>query len=159
MMTNKITEHSRNEYFLSSTGKFYAFRLQPEEELIAALRHFTLQTGLKAGFIAGAVGSLSMAAIRFAAQEQTTLIEKKLEVTSLIGTLDQNGEHLHITVADEVGHVYGGHIMAGCQVRTTMELIIGVLDEMVFSREHCPLSGYDELQVTHYPQRRETNEK
>ena len=70
------------------------------------------------------------------------------EIVSLIGTLDAEGEHLHLAVSDENGHMSGGHMMPGCTVRTTLELVIGELENVQFTREHCPLSGYEELVIT-----------
>ena len=51
-------------------------------------------------------------------------------------------------VADAQGLMRGGHVMPGCIVRTTCELIIGELDDLRFTRELCSLSGYDELVIT-----------
>jgi predicted DNA-binding protein with PD1-like motif len=33
-------------------------------------------------------------------------------------------------------------------VRTTLELVIGELTELAFSRQPCVVSGYDELVIT-----------
>jgi predicted DNA-binding protein with PD1-like motif len=43
--------------------------------------------------------------------------------------------------------VIGGHVAAGCVVRTTAELLIGVLPEFRFSRETDPQTGFAELVV------------
>ena len=40
-------------------------------------------------------------------------------------------------------------MMPGCTVRTTLELVIGCLEELAFSRQSCALSGYDE--VAYFP--------
>lgn len=53
-----------------------------------------------------------------------------------------------MSVADETGRVIAGHVMSGNIVRTTLELIIGELCDVEFSRQHCVLSGYDELVIT-----------
>ena len=44
---------------------------------------------------------------------------------------------LHIAVADSRGVVIGGHLCAGSLVRTTAELVIGLLPEWQFSRVPC----------------------
>ena len=131
----------------ASGAYFFSFRLLPGQDLIAELRRWVAEIGLRAGIIAGAVGSLSQAGLRFAGQTESRLVTGCFEVVSLIGTLDANGEHLHIAISDPEGTVTGGHVMEGCIVRTTMELVIGVLDDVVFSRETCPLSGYEELVI------------
>lgn len=130
-----------------STARFYALRLLPQQDPLVALRDFIQQQGLRAAWISGCVGSLSEVALRYAGREGTTVLSGKFEVVSLIGTLEAGGEHLHLAVADEHGHMTGGHVMEGCTVRTTLELVIGELNDVVFSRQSCTLSGYDELNV------------
>ena len=51
----------------------------------------------------------------------------------------------HSHVSDVDGNVFGGHIKKGCTIRTTCELVIGVLDDTTFRREHDPSTGFDEL--------------
>ncbi|WP_034460976.1 PPC domain-containing DNA-binding protein [Buttiauxella noackiae] len=131
-----------------STARFYALRLIPQQELLSALRDFIRLHGLHAAWISGCVGSLSEVAFRYAGREETTLLSGKFEVVSLIGTLEEGGEHLHLSVADKNGQMTGGHVMDGCLVRTTLELVIGELNDLSFNRQPCALSGYDELSVT-----------
>ncbi|ELI3176699.1 hypothetical protein SD679_000914 [Salmonella enterica] len=38
--------------------------------------------------------------------------------------------------------------IAGCTVRTTLELVIGELPALTFSRQPCAISGYDELHIS-----------
>ncbi|MCK2178922.1 DUF296 domain-containing protein [Hafnia paralvei] len=133
---------------LVSSSQFYSLRLQPGAELIEQLRQFIQVNHIKAGWIASVVGSLSSVSLRYAGCEFTSLIEGKFEVIALGGTLDSQFEHLHMSVADETGRVIAGHVMSGNIVRTTLELIIGELCDVEFSRQHCVLSGYDELVIT-----------
>ncbi|VEB70299.1 Predicted DNA-binding protein with PD1-like DNA-binding motif [Providencia rustigianii] len=131
-----------------SNARFIALRLCPGEDVVLTLRQKIKQHQLYAAFIAGCVGSLTDVALRFAGQENTHFTSGKYEIVSLIGTLDAEGEHLHLAVSDENGYMSGGHMMPGCTVRTTLELVIGELENVQFTREHCPLSGYEELVIT-----------
>ncbi|WP_318368233.1 PPC domain-containing DNA-binding protein [Enterobacter sp.] len=130
-----------------SDARFYALRLAPGQEVLSQLRLFITHHQLHAAWIAGCTGSLTDVALRYAGREDTTLLSGKFEVLSLSGTLELAGEHLHLSIADENGAVLGGHVMPGCTVRTTLELVIGELTALSFSREPCPLSGYEELVV------------
>lgn len=112
------------------------------------LHAFAQQHQLHAAWIAGCTGSLTDVALRYAGQEGTTLLNGTFEVISLNGTLEQSGEHLHLCVSDPHGTMLGGHMMPGCTVRTTLELVIGSLEELAFSRQPCALSGYDELHIS-----------
>ncbi|MBG2875631.1 DNA-binding protein [Proteus alimentorum] len=133
---------------LSSTTRFFAVRLLPGEDVIAVLRQFIQQNNLKSAFIAGCVGSLTDVVLRFAGREENRYLTGKFEIVSLIGTLDAQGEHLHLAVSDENGLMCGGHMMPGCTVRTTLELVIGELEQVTFSRQPCEHSGYEELVIT-----------
>ena len=62
--------------------------------------------------------------------------------------MELGGEHLHLAIAAPDGAMLGGHMMPGCTVRTTLGLVIGELTSVAFSRQPCPVSGYDELVVT-----------
>lgn len=112
------------------------------------LRAFVQQHHIQAGWIAGCTGSLSNVALRFAGQDQTALLNGIYEVISLNGTLELAGEHLHLSLSDPQGAMLGGHMMPGCTVRTTLELVIGELTSVAFSRQPCAVSGYDELVIS-----------
>jgi predicted DNA-binding protein with PD1-like motif len=94
-----------------------------------------------------AVGSLSLVQLRLAGATEATAIHGELEILSLSGTLSPDGSHLHIAVAGSSGEVIGGHLCAGSLVRTTAELVIGLLPEWQFRRERDPATGYAELQI------------
>lgn len=131
----------------SSDARFYALRLLPGQEVFSQLHAFVQQHQLKAAWIAGCTGSLTDVALRYAGQDDTTLFSGTWEVISLNGTLELTGEHLHLSVSDAQGAMRGGHMMPGCTVRTTLELVLGELSELAFNRQPCAISGYDELVI------------
>ena len=67
------------------------------------------------------------------------------EIVSLMGTLSRDGAHLHATLSDEEGRVVAGHVGSGCIVRTTAEILIGILPGWTFRRVHDDATGYPEL--------------
>ncbi len=133
---------------MMSSARFFALRLLPGDDLLAALDACVARRGIKAGWISGVVGSLSQAALRFAGEPGATKLTGAFEIIALSGTLDAGGGHLHLSIADNQGVMRGGHVMPGCIVRTTCELIVGDLESITFLREPCSLSGYDELVIT-----------
>ncbi len=128
--------------------KVVPLRLQPGEDLRQALETWMGEQEEQAGCVISAVGSLSVAELRFAGAAAATTIHGELEILSLSGTLSADGAHLHIAVADSSGAVIGGHLCAGSLVRTTAELVIGLLPEWRFSRELDTATGYAELRIT-----------
>lgn len=133
---------------LSSEARFYALRLLPGQEVFSQLHAFVQQHQLRAAWIAGCTGSLTRVTLRYAGQEATTVLTGTWEIISLNGTVELTGEHLHLSVSDQHGAMLGGHMMPGCTVRTTLELVIGELTSLAFSRQPCALSGYDELHIS-----------
>ena len=133
--------------------KVVPLRLQPGDDLRQALESWMGEQEEQAGCVISAIGSLSVAELRFAGAAAATTIRGDLEILSLSGTLSADGAHLHIAVADSSGAVIGGHLCAGSLVRTTAEFVIGLLPEWRFSRELDPATGYPELQIS--PQARD----
>lgn len=89
-----------------------------------------------------------MAQLRLAGATEAKAIRGDLEILSLSGTMSPDGAHLHIAVADSRGAVIGGHLCAGSRVRTTAELVVGLLPDWRFNRELDPATGYAELRIS-----------
>ena len=87
------------------------------------------------------------AQLRYAGQPQAAALHGDLEILTLAGSLAPDGAHLHMSVSDARGQVFGGHVCPGCVVRTTAELLLALLPERRFAREHDPLTGYPELKI------------
>jgi predicted DNA-binding protein with PD1-like motif len=129
--------------------KVVPLRLQPGDDLRQVLEAWMSEHEEQAGCLISGVGSLSVAQLRFAGATETIRIRGDLEILSLCGTLSSDGAHLHITLANSNGAVIGGHLCPGSIVRTTAELVIGLLPEWRFRRELDPTTGYAELRITH----------
>jgi uncharacterized protein len=127
--------------------KTYALRLNPNQDLIKELVQFTLAKPLQAACILTCVGSLCRANLRLANQPAGTIYEDKFEILSLVGTLSPDGPHLHIALSDGTGKAIGGHLLEGCLIYTTAEIVIGVLEDVRFCRELDPETTYKELVI------------
>ncbi|MDW5441259.1 PPC domain-containing DNA-binding protein [Polaromonas sp. SM01] len=128
----------------------HVLRLQPGEDLRGALEaafRALHAEGVGAACVLSAVGSLSCAVLRYADQAAGTSWVTPLELLSLSGTLSVDGPHLHASVADGQGRVRGGHVMRGCVVRTTAEVVLALLPGWQFSREADVSTGFQELVV------------
>ncbi|MCK9684643.1 PPC domain-containing DNA-binding protein [Scleromatobacter humisilvae] len=127
--------------------KTLPLRLNPGADLRAALSTALSAFHGEAAFVVSGIGSLCEARIRFAGREDVHCVVGDLELLSLSGTLGAGGPHLHASLADADGRVFGGHVAPGCIVRTTAEILLAVLDELRFTREHDAATGYAELVV------------
>jgi len=128
--------------------KVVPLRLHPGDDLRRALEAWMGEQQAQAGCMISAVGSLSVAQLRLAGASETTTICGELEIISLSGTLSPDGAHLHIAIAESSGAVIGGHLGLSSLVRTTAELVIGLLPEWRFQRELDPATGYAELRIS-----------
>ena len=74
-------------------------------------------------------------------------MEGHFEIVSLTGTTGSDGVHLHMAVSDEKGVTTGGHLVEGCLVFTTVELVVGEATGLVFHRETDPRTTFKELSI------------
>lgn len=123
------------------------FRLCPGDDLRAAVEDLLRQWKLRAAFVIQGIGSLSDAHLRFAGAEAPTEIRGDLEILTLAGSISPDGAHLHMSIADARGQLFGGHVARGCTVRTTAELLVALLPEHSFARELDPDTGFMELVI------------
>lgn len=127
--------------------KLFPLRLKPNEDLRQGLQKFARDQNITAGFIMTVAGSLKQASIRFANQDKPIVLNHYFEILSLNGTIATSGSHLHITISNRYGNVMGGHLVDGCIIYTTAEIIVGSSDEFTFLRNVDRETGYPELEI------------
>ena len=126
----------------------HTFRLKPRQDLFEEIERFTAKHKIEAGCVLCAVGSLTHATLRLADREYYSEYEGHFEIVSLTGTLSVHGSHLHISISDGDGRTLGGHLVPGCQIYTTAEIVIAVFEDVVYKRELLENdSGYEELVI------------
>ena len=94
------------------------------------------------------VGSLTDYSIRFANQPKASAGSGHFEIVSLTGTISINGLHLHISISDNTGKTIGGHLMEGCKIYTTAEIILVESGKYIFNRIKDGSTPWEELQIT-----------
>jgi len=132
-----------------------ALRLSPGDDLRLALQaawaRMSTAHGVQAGCVVSAMGSLHDAVLRFAGEPGGTRISGPLELLSLSGTFSADGPHLHASVSRADGSVCGGHLLPGCTVRTTAEVVLALLPGWQFSRQLDAATGFAELVAQRLP--------
>lgn len=131
--------------------KTFPIRLTPGQDLRTALQAAVHSQNCRAAFVLSGIGSLSTAGLRLAGADQPVRLTGDMEILSLSGTVAfdgvQSSSHLHMALSTSTGQVLGGHVAAGCIVRTTAEVLLALLPEWEFAREPDAVTGYDELVV------------
>jgi len=125
----------------------YTFRLPSGQDLFDSIGLFVTEKHIEAGCVLSSVGSLTQAVIRLANRSYNTEYNGYFEIVSMTGTVSIYGSHLHISISDKDGKTIGGHLVSGCRIYTTAEIVLAVFPEIVYKREFAQDSGYDELVV------------
>ncbi|WEM43877.1 DNA-binding protein [Photobacterium sp. DA100] len=125
----------------------HAFRLTLGMDLKQSILAYVKQEEMKAGSLLSCVGCLSQASIRLANESESLELAGPLEILTLSGTLTPEHVHLHISVADRLGRVYGGHLQDGSIVSHTAEICLAEYTNLSFSREPDTTTGFTELVV------------
>jgi predicted DNA-binding protein with PD1-like motif len=125
----------------------HALRLKPGDDLLLAIQRFVDDHGIEAGWVAACAGSLTDWTLRFADRPDGAAASGRFEIVALSGTVSKHGSHLHLAVSDGEGRTTGGHLLAGCRVYTTAEVVLGEARDLVFTRAVDGTTPWRELQI------------
>lgn len=115
-------------------GNKYFLRIDRGEEVIASLKNFCIDNGVKLGSVIG-LGAADRVIVGLFNTITKEYHNKELvgeyEITNLIGNITtKEGEvylHLHITLGDEDYNSHGGHLNE-CWISGTCELVIDKIE-------------------------------
>ena len=125
----------------------YTFRRKPGHDLFDSIEEFVHTKHIEAGCLISGVGSLEQATLRLANRDLPTNYTGHYEIVSITGLVSVHGSHVHLSISDGDGITIGGHLLSGCRIYTTAEIVILVFSDVVFKREFAADSGYEELAV------------
>lgn len=131
----------------SSNMKTHVIRLKPGQDLKEEIEALAKRENIEAGWMVTCVGSLTEYNLRFANQPEGSKQSGYFEIVSLVGTVSINGSHLHLSVSDSTGVTTGGHLLNGCKIYTTAEIVIQQDTGMVFKREKDGSTAWPELHI------------
>lgn len=134
--------------------KFYSLRLKPGQDLRDELLSFANANNVRAGAIVTCVGALGNFQLRMAGatpdKQDIRTYEDHHEIVSLVGTINREACHLHISLSDIDGNVVGGHLKSSI-VEMTAEVVIVEDEEIMYTRELDAQTGFPELVVKPRP--------
>ena len=136
-----------NGAILSTSGPLttHCIRLHRGDDLMLSIKALCAQKHIKAGVVLSAVGCISRGRVRDASGVTIREITDHCEIVSLNGTVSHARCHLHIALSKEDLSTIGGHLVGGCIINTTCELVIAELPGIAYGMEEDPETGYDEL--------------
>lgn len=117
------------------------------EDLLQGITDLCIMHGVVLGRVEG-IGAVKKACIGFYDQEKKeygfTTFDEAFEITGLMGNISlKEGKpmaHVHVTLADAKGNVYGGHLALGTEV-FACEIIIESFDGARFERGLDSVTG------------------
>jgi hypothetical protein len=135
--------------------KQLTFRIKSGQFLKEEIEKRVKESEIGAGVLLSIVGGLENAILRMAASTPEHPIVKEwneaFEIVSGTGTISKNGCHIHVALSDRSGSVIGGHLKNRCRVRYTAEIVIGIFDDVSYTRVHDEDTGFRELEVKPSP--------
>lgn len=136
-----------NRSVLTGAGnlKCHCVRLRRGDDLMLSIKALCKEKNIAAGVVLSAVGCISHGRVRDASGVTIREIADHCEIVSLDGTVSAQRCHLHISLSKEDLSTIGGHLVSGCIINTTCELVIAELPCVRIDVEEDPETGYDEL--------------
>ena len=126
----------------------HTFRLKPGQDLLDSIEEVVKENSIEAGCVLSSVGSLTHATLRLANRDYYNEYEGHFEIVSMTGTVSVRGSHIHVAISDGDGVTTGGHLVSGCKIYTTAEIVLAIFDDVIYKRELLQNdSGYEELVV------------
>ena len=120
-------------------------RLRRGDDLLLAIEALARENHIQGAVALSAVGCVSRACVRDASGVAVRQLDEPMEIVSLNGTISARRCHLHIAFSREDLSTVGGHLMPGCIVNTTCELVAAELPGWRFDVEQDAQTGYDEI--------------
>lgn len=134
-------------HVISTNGNMtvHSVRLHRGADLLLSIKALAQEKQIKVGVVLSAVGCVLQARLRDASGVNIRDIGEHCEIVSLNGTVSEKRCHLHLALSKEDLSTVGGHMVEGCIVNTTCELIIAELPGQQMEVEFDEETGYKEL--------------
>lgn len=126
-------------------GRIICKRLQRGDDLLIEIKKIAKEENLKAAVILSSVGCVSKLRVRDAGGINIRELNENCEIVSLNGTVSSERTHLHIAFSKEDLSVIGGHLVEGCIINTTCELIIQEIIGWKYETVNDSETGYKEI--------------
>lgn len=128
-------------------GEIHIGKLDHGADLIAEITAICRDRGIRLGKVQ-AIGAVQKARLAYYNQTRKVYefynLDEPLEILNLTGNISlKNGQpmvHAHITLSNEKGEAFGGHLVAGTTI-FACECIIEAFEGLEYSRSHDEITG------------------
>ena len=120
-------------------------RLHRGDDLLGSIEKIATGEKLELAVVLSGVGCVSHVRLRDASGVTIREVNEPCEIVSLHGTVSRRRCHLHAAFSREDLSTIGGHLLEGCIINTTCELVLLELEDWESGVEDDPETGYDEI--------------
>ena len=131
-------------FVTSTTGRVIIARLEPGEDIIKSIESIVAENKLQSGHLSliGAVSKVHLGYFDLHKKVYRDFtIDEDLEIVSCVGNIshlkDDYVVHAHVVASDVNGKCYAGHLMEGCEVSVTIEIVITEFPKMSRARDEA----------------------
>ena len=125
-----------------TTGRVIVIRLEPGEDILKSIEKIVAENKLQSGHLS-LIGAVSKVHLGYFDLHEKVYkdftIDEDLEIVSCVGNVSRLKEdyvvHAHVVASDVEGRCYAGHLMEGCVVSVTIEIVITEFPEMSRARD------------------------
>lgn len=118
-------------FFTTTTGRVLVARLEPGEDILKSIEKLVNEYSISSGHFS-LIGAVSRTHLGYFDRQANIykdfVLDEDLEIVSCIGNISRHNDerviHAHVVASDEKGRCYGGHLMEGCIVSVTIEIVI-----------------------------------
>ena len=133
------------EFGSLSLGKLHVLRIDPGEDVLASVKQFLAEAGVRQAVVLGAYGTLARHRIHWVRNNlipASDIIgegEGGIEILSMNGLVVEGQPHIHVTLSTPAG-AYGGHLEDGCIAYVLCEVFFAEVAGLDLHRERADVS-------------------
>jgi len=125
--------------------KIHILRVDPGEDVLASVRTFLGESGLKQAVVLGAYGTLAEHHIHWVRNNKIPASdihgtgEGGIEILSMNGLVAEGEPHIHVALSTPAG-AYGGHLEPGCIAYVLCEVFFAEVEGLTLRRTRAKVS-------------------
>jgi predicted DNA-binding protein with PD1-like motif len=132
------------EFGTLNLGKVYILRVDPGEDILAAVERFISEADLKQAVVLGGYGTMAAYHLHWVTHNRipTENIFRKgqggIEILAMNGLVVDGQPHIHVALATTDGG-FGGHLEPGCIAYVVCEIFFAEVEGARLTRQRVPV--------------------
>jgi len=119
--------------------KVHILRIDPNEDVLLAVRSYVQATGITQAIVLGGYGTLAAHHLHWVKDNRIPAAntfgrgQGGIEILAMNGTVVEGQPHIHVTLSTPQG-AYGGHLEEGCRAYVLCEVFLGEVSGATLKR-------------------------